>query len=113
MSLPVSVCLIARNEERALPGCLDSIAPFVAEVIVVDTGSTDLTRTVAARYGAHTADFTWCDDFAAARNFAMSLASQPYIFVLARYLPAVKRLRGARRSSAAFGTPATRLARAA
>ena len=82
MSLPISVCLIVRNEERALPGCLDSIAPFVAEVIVVDTGSTDRTRAIASGYEARIADFAWCDDFGAARNFAASLASQPHIFVL-------------------------------
>jgi len=82
MKLPVSVCLILRNEERTLPGCLDSVAPFVTELIAVDTGSNDRTREVAAAYATRLADFTWCDDFAAARNFATSLASQPHIFVL-------------------------------
>jgi len=37
MSLAISVCLIVRNEERALPDCLNSVAPFVAEMIVVDS----------------------------------------------------------------------------
>jgi len=82
MRLPVSVCLIVRNEERALPDCLDSVTPFVAEVIVVDTGSTDRTREIAQSYGVCLAHFIWCDDFAAARNFATSLATQPHIFAL-------------------------------
>ena len=76
MSVPVSVCLIVRNEERA-SDCLDSVAPFVAEMIVVDTGSTDRTREIATSYGARATDFSWCDDFAAARNFATRLATQP------------------------------------
>jgi len=82
MRLPLSVCLIVRNEESVLRGCLDSVAPFVAELIVVDTGSTDRTRAIAAGYGARIGDFAWCEDFAAARNFATSLATQPHIMVL-------------------------------
>ena len=82
MKLPLSVCLIVRDEERALPACLESVAPFVAEIIVVDTGSTDRTSQIALGFGARVADFVWCDDFAAARNFATSLANQPRILTL-------------------------------
>jgi hypothetical protein len=35
----ISLCLIARNEEDALPGCLESVRGVVDEMIVVDTGS--------------------------------------------------------------------------
>ncbi len=34
----VSLCLMVRNEETALPGCLQSAADLVDEIIVVDTG---------------------------------------------------------------------------
>ena len=44
--------MIVRNEERNLPAGLDTVADLVQEIIIVDTGSTDRTREVAARYGA-------------------------------------------------------------
>jgi glycosyltransferase involved in cell wall biosynthesis len=64
----VSLCLIACNEEAALPGCLESAADLVDEIVLVDTGSADRTKQVAARFGARIHEFPWIDDFAAARN---------------------------------------------
>ncbi len=64
----VSLALMVRNEEAALPGCLQCIASIVNEIIVVDTGSTDRTKEVAASFGAKVFDFPWIDNFAAARN---------------------------------------------
>jgi tetratricopeptide (TPR) repeat protein len=78
----VSVCLIARNEEAALPRCLSSVANLAHEFIVVDTGSTDRTREVAHRLGARVFDFPWCDDFAAARNRCLRHATGAWIFWL-------------------------------
>ena len=78
------ICLtvIARNESRCLARCLDSAAPFVDEMLVVDTGSTDDTREIAARCGARVADFPWIDDFAAARNHALALTGADWRLVL-------------------------------
>ena len=53
----VSLCLIVKNEEATLPACLDSAADLVGEVVVGDTGSTDRTKEVAARFGARVFDF--------------------------------------------------------
>jgi len=36
--LPLSFCMIARNEESNLAKCLDSVRSLAAELIVVDTG---------------------------------------------------------------------------
>lgn len=66
--MSVSLCLVVRNEEEKLGACLQSAADLVAETIVVDTGSADGTRELAAKLGAQVFDFPWCDDFAAARN---------------------------------------------
>ncbi len=74
--------LIARNESRCLARCLKSAAPHVDEMLVVDTGSTDDTRDIARRCGARVAEFTWCDDFAAARNFALEQSAAPWHLVL-------------------------------
>src|SRR4051794_31087896 len=80
--MDVSLCLIARDEEANLPACLASAAGLAAEVVVVDTGSADRTREVAAGLGAKVVDFPWCDDFAAARNAGIDRASGAWIFWL-------------------------------
>lgn len=81
--MSVSVCLMIRNEEAALPGCLQSIAGLADEIVVVDTGSTDRTKEIAARFGAKVFDFAWCDDFAAARNECIRHATGDWIFWMA------------------------------
>ena len=70
--------MIVRNEEAVLGRCLDSVADLVDEIILVDTGSTDNTKAVAAEYAAKIYDFPWCDDFSAARNYAISQAVGDY-----------------------------------
>lgn len=74
--------MIVKNEEDTLPVCFQSVADLVDEIVVVDTGSTDRTPEIAAAYGAKVYDFAWRDDFAAARNYAFSLATCEYILWL-------------------------------
>jgi glycosyltransferase involved in cell wall biosynthesis len=50
--MTVSLCLMVRNEEEKLAACLQSAADLLDEIIVVDTGSTDRTKEVAASFGA-------------------------------------------------------------
>ncbi len=76
--MKLSLCMIVRDEEEVLPRCLKSAADLFDEVIVADTGSSDGTKRIAAQYGK-VADFAWKDDFAAARNFAFSLATGDYL----------------------------------
>lgn len=78
----LSVCLIARDEERFLAGCLDSVAPVADEIVLVDTGSTDSTREIARRYGCRVVERPWDDDFAAARNAGIDLARGAWIFCI-------------------------------
>jgi glycosyltransferase involved in cell wall biosynthesis len=79
----VSLCMIVRNEERNLPRCLDSVRGLAREIVVVDTGSTDATPNIAARYGAEVIPFDFTPvDFAAARNRAIARASSPWILML-------------------------------
>jgi len=78
----VSLCMIVKNEEANLAGCLASVAGVVDEMIVVDTGSSDHTRDVAANGGARVVDFAWIDDFAAARNESINHATGDWIFWL-------------------------------
>ena len=82
MAARVSLCLMVKNEETNLPTCLSSAADLVHEMIVVDTGSTDRTKEVAASLGARVFDFAWVDSFAAARNESLRHASGDWIFWL-------------------------------
>lgn len=50
--MSLSLCMIVKNEEAALPKCLSSVANVVNEVIVLDTGSSDRTPQIAQQYGA-------------------------------------------------------------
>lgn len=77
-----SLTMIVRDEERNLPRCLDSVRGLFDEIIVVDTGSVDRTREIAASFGARVVDFTWVDDFSAARNAALDHATGDYAFWL-------------------------------
>ncbi|QQE77140.1 glycosyltransferase family 2 protein [Alicyclobacillus sp. SO9] len=75
----VSAILIVRNEIRTMRKCLAALTGAVDEMIVVDTGSTDGTDTVADEMGARLHRFVWNDDFAAARNFALSLVQTDWV----------------------------------
>ena len=78
--ITISLCMIVKNEEEVLERCLNSLKGLMDEIIIVDTGSTDRTKEIAARYTDKIYDFSWCDDFAAARNFSFSKATQEYIY---------------------------------
>ncbi|MCC3372455.1 glycosyltransferase [Cohnella sp. REN36] len=80
--ITISLCLIVKNEEDTIGRCLSSVAEAVDEIIIVDTGSTDGTKSVVEPFHARIYDFQWIDHFAAARNFAFSLATKDYIFWL-------------------------------
>jgi tetratricopeptide (TPR) repeat protein len=74
--------MIVRNEEANLPACLASAAEVVDDMVVVDTGSADRTKEVAAAAGARVFEFTWCDDFGAARNESLRHGTGDWILWL-------------------------------
>lgn len=76
----ISLCMIVKNESAVLARCLDSIADLMDEIIIVDTGSTDNTKEIAAQYTSRIYDFKWTSDFSAARNFSFSKATMEYIY---------------------------------
>lgn len=79
---PISVCIIAKNEEHRIERLLTSLAPYDFEIVIVDTGSTDCTKEIASKYTDHIYDFTWIDDFSAARNYSLSKASNDWILMM-------------------------------
>lgn len=76
---PISACLIVRDEEASLPRCLASLSGIVSQIVVVDTGSRDTSAAIARSHGALVSSFPWDEDFAAARNAALDMATQPWI----------------------------------
>ena len=82
MLVNLSLCMIVKNEELSLPQCLESVKDVVEEMVILDTGSTDNTIKVAQDFGAKVESFSWCDDFAAARNQALSYVEGEWVLVL-------------------------------
>jgi tetratricopeptide (TPR) repeat protein len=84
----LSAALIVRDESKVIEGCLQSLVGWVDQVVVVDTGSRDDTIPKALGYPIELHHFEWCDDFSAARNFALERASGEWIL----YIDADERL---------------------
>ena len=78
----ISQCMIVKNEEKNIRQALSWGKGIVSEQIVVDTGSTDQTIEIARQMGAKVFSFSWIDDFAAAKNYAISLAEYEWIALL-------------------------------
>jgi glycosyltransferase involved in cell wall biosynthesis len=81
-SATLTVCMIIKDEEDNLERSIRSVEHMADEVVVVDTGSTDDSFNVAKSLGATVYRWEWCDDFSAARNYAISKANCDYIFML-------------------------------
>jgi GT2 family glycosyltransferase/tetratricopeptide (TPR) repeat protein len=77
----LSVCIIAKNEEKYIVRSLVSILPLADEIVVVDTGSTDRTKAIATIFGARVYDIEWKNDFSEARNFSLQKATGDWILV--------------------------------
>jgi len=77
----LALVMIARDEARSIDRCLRSVAAFVDEMWVLDTGSVDDTPAIARRCGAQVAHRTWNDDFADARNAALALTDADWRLV--------------------------------
>lgn len=78
----ISVCVITKNEEKNIERCLAALSEYGFELVVVDTGSTDNTRRLAQKYTSSVYDFAWCDDFSAAKNYAVSKAEHDLVLVV-------------------------------
>jgi glycosyltransferase involved in cell wall biosynthesis len=80
--MKINLTMIVKNEERSIRRCLLAAADFVDEIVIVDTGSTDRTVEIIEETGkelnrpTYIGHFTWIDDFAAARNYALALSEQ-------------------------------------
>ncbi|WP_052422094.1 tetratricopeptide repeat-containing glycosyltransferase family 2 protein [Paenibacillus sp. FSL P4-0081] len=78
----ISLCMIVKNEADTLARCLQSVRGVADEIIIVDTGSTDSTVSIARSFGARIIPFPWNGDFASARNAGLAGARGTWILVL-------------------------------
>ncbi len=84
----LSVSMIVKNEEKFLPGCLESIRSIADEIVIADTGSSDSTIAIAQSYGAVVVQTSWEGDFARARNFSLERCTGQWVL----YVDADERL---------------------
>ena len=86
----ITACGIMRNEEQAVTGWLSAVRSYSDAIVLVDTGSTDYTVSMARHWQQETAgappltirSCPWTDDFSAARNAALEVASGGWIAFL-------------------------------
>lgn len=78
----LAAALIVRDEARCIARCLESVAPWVDRMVVVDTGSADETVAIASSCGAEVHHLDWPDDFSIARNYALALANADWTLVI-------------------------------
>lgn len=78
----LAIVMIVKNEEESLEYCLKQAAGLADKMYITDTGSTDRTKEIAAAYGAVVTEYTWNQDFAAARNFALEQSDCDWNLVL-------------------------------
>ena len=82
-----SICMITKDESAKLDHCLSEIEKRInvekdAELVVVDTGSSDGSVEIAKKHGAMVYHFEWINDFAAAKNYSLEMATCDRILLL-------------------------------
>lgn len=77
--LLLSCCMIVKNEEEFLARCLESVKPYVDEIVIVDTGSQDRTVEIARNYTERIFFHAWENDFSKHRNQSISYAQGEWI----------------------------------
>ena len=76
--LPISVVLIAKNEEHNLKRCLASVADWVSEIVAVVNDCTDKTEEILKQYGARVYEHEWLG-YVKQKNIALSYAKEKWI----------------------------------
>lgn len=79
--MKIAVLILTHNEEANIAACIESAA-FADEVLVIDDGSTDRTRALAAEAGARVISHALAGDFAAQRNFALAQTDAAWVLYL-------------------------------
>lgn len=78
----LSACIMCKDEAHVLDRCLSSLVGVVDEILFLDTGSTDRSVEIAAKYGATISHYVWADNFSEARNETMRRASGRWALII-------------------------------
>ena len=79
--IPLTVVVLTYNEQKNIEDCLKS-ASFADEILVIDGGSKDETKSIAQKLGAKVIFHELNNDYAAQRNFGIENATNEWIFML-------------------------------
>ena len=86
MNIQLTISLLVSDRMATLGRCLSSLKPLLreldSELIVVYTGSNPDTLELAKQYTSHIIPFTWCNDFARARNAGLNAAKGEWFLYL-------------------------------
>ncbi len=77
----ISAVVLTKNEEDSIGRCLSSLG-FCDEVIVIDDGSTDQTRSIAQEHGATVVEHELADDFSQQRTVGIEQASHDWVLCI-------------------------------
>ncbi len=80
--IPISVCIIMRDEEKHIETCLKHLKQYPFEIVVMDTGSQDRSIEIAKAYTDNVFSYEWNKDFSAARNACIEKASYDHVISL-------------------------------
>lgn len=84
--LKLTISLLVSNSIDTIEKCMNSLVPLLkqvpSELIIVDTGGTDGSIEIARKYADKVVPFTWCNDFAKARNAGLKEAKGEWFLFL-------------------------------
>lgn len=78
---PLSVAIVAQDEEANLARCLEAVRGLASDIVVVDSGSRDRTVTIAEALGARCFVEPWTG-YAAQKNLALGHCREPWVLCL-------------------------------
>ncbi len=78
----VSVLILAKNEEKFIGACIESVKSFASEVVVIDDMSTDTTAEISEKLGARVIRHALNGDWGAQQTFAVEQAKCDWIFFI-------------------------------
>lgn len=100
--LPLSVAIVCKNNENTITRTLESVKPLAAEIVAVDSGSTDRTIEILESFGARVIPSPWLG-FVATKQRALEACTQPWVLALDSDESLLPELAG--EVSHALGTP--------